>query len=245
MNTNIEKFKQLIDSSSKIVFFGGAGVSTESNIPDFRSSDGLYASNSTKLKISPEEILSYHFFKDYPSYFYEFYRDKMIYPDAEPNITHKKLVELEKTGKLLGIITQNIDGLHQKAGSTKVAELHGTATKYHCIDCNTEYDLEYILSSKEVVPVCKECGGIVRPNITLYEETLPRKDWNQAYRWVNEADLLIIGGTSLTVYPAADLIYEYQGNSIVVINKELINITHVTENDIVFKCSLGEVFSQL
>lgn len=244
----IEKLKNLIEQSNKIVFFGGAGVSTESNIPDFRSADGLYRQTNKGKEYSPEEILSAHFFKQNAKCFYDFYREKMLYPDAKPNITHKKLAELEKRGKLLGIITQNIDGLHQKAGSKNVAELHGTSLLNHCTNkrCKKEFDLEYILNyNRDSEPRCDECGSIIKPDITLYEEMLPKDAWNKAYNWINEADLLIVGGTSLSVYPAASLIYDYQGNSIVIINKDCIKLNHLTENDLVFDCSLGEVFKHL
>lgn len=237
----IEKLKQYIDESSKIVFFGGAGVSTESGIPDFRSAEGLYSEKGTKYK--PEDILSHGFFYKHTEEFYKFYRDKMLYPNVKPNITHNKLVELEKNGKLLGIITQNIDGLHQMAGSKNVAELHGTVYVNHCTRCNKEYSLDEILSM-ENIPKCT-CGGIIKPDVTLYDEQLPKEAWNNAYNWMTHADMLIVAGTSLSVYPAANLIYDFCGKHIVLINKQKISMNHLSDGDLVFECGLGEVLKYL
>ena len=203
----MEKIKEIntlrtwIENSDNIVFFGGAGVSTESNIPDFRSVDGLY---HQKYDYPPERILSHSFFLSHSEEFYRFYRDKMIYTDAEPNDAHKILAEWEKEGKVKAVITQNIDGLHQKAGSQKVLELHGTVYKNYCMRCGKKYELEWVLEQKGV-PHCN-CGGIIRPDVVLYEEGLEQKVIREAVYFIEQADILIIGGTSLTVYPAAGLI---------------------------------------
>ncbi len=227
-----------IDASDNIVFFGGAGVSTESGIPDFRSADGLY---HMKYAYPPETILSHQFFINRTVEFYEFYRDKMIYSEAKPNITHRMLMELEAKGKLKGIITQNIDGLHQKAGSNKVLELHGSVLRNYCMKCRAFYPLEYILETKDV-PVCS-CGGIIKPDVVLYEEPLDEAVVNEAVRMINRAELLIIGGTSLRVYPAAGLIDYYEGEKLVLINKS--DTSHDTRANLLISASLGEVFSNI
>lgn len=230
--------RKWIDASENIVFFGGAGVSTESGIPDFRSTDGLY---HMKYAFPPETILSHRFFINRTGEFYDFYRDKMIYSDAEPNITHRKLKELETKGKLKGIITQNIDGLHQKAGSKKVLELHGSVLRNYCMKCGTFYPMEHILEEKNV-PVC-HCGGIIKPDVVLYEEPLNEEIMDEAIRLIRRAELLIVGGTSLSVYPAAGLIDYYEGDKLVLINKSV--TAYDNQANLLISTSLGEVFSNI
>lgn len=210
----IDELRKIVDESDNIVFFGGAGVSTESGIPDFRSVDGLY--NQT-YKYPPETIISHSFYRSNPEEFYRFYKDKMIFADAKPNKAHMKLAELEQQGKLKAVITQNIDGLHQMAGSKNVIELHGSVHRNYCEKCHKFYDLEYIVKS-EGVPRCQECGGIVKPDVVLYEETLDDENMSRALDYISQADTLIIGGTSLVVYPAAGLIRYFRGRKLVVIN---------------------------
>lgn len=233
--TNIEQFLQMVKESDNIVFFGGAGVSTESGIPDFRSVDGLY---NQKYDYPPETILSHSFYIKYPEEFYRFYRDKMLCLDAEPNITHKKLAELERAGKLKAVVTQNIDGLHQKAGSEKVYELHGTIMKNYCMKCGQFYDLDYVMAS-EGVPRCEKCGGMVKPDVVLYEEGLDDTTISKSVRAIAEADVLIIGGTSLNVYPAAGFINYYHGNKLVLINKSETPYDH--EANLLIHDSIGKV----
>lgn len=215
MEEKIEEFKKMIKESNNIVFFGGAGVSTESGIPDFRSKNGLY---NQKYKYPPEEILSHTFFMTHTEEFFEFYKAKMNSLKYQPNTTHKKLAELEKEGKLKAIITQNIDGLHQKAGSKNVLELHGSVMHNYCMKCGKEYSAEYVFNSVGV-PKC-ECGGIIKPDVVLYEESLNEGTLEKAVEAIEEADVFIVGGTSLTVYPAAGLIRFYKGNKLVLINKD-------------------------
>lgn len=210
----IDELRKIVDESDNIVFFGGAGVSTESGIPDFRSVDGLY--NQT-YKYPPETIISHSFYRSNPEEFYRFYKDKMIFADAKPNKAHMKLAELEQQGKLKAVITQNIDGLHQMAGSKNVIELHGSVHRNYCEKCHKFYDLEYIVKS-EGVPRCQECGGIVKPDVVLYEEALNDENMSRALDYISQADTLIIGGTSLVVYPAAGLIRYFRGRKLVVIN---------------------------
>lgn len=209
-----EKLEKIIDESNNIVFFGGAGVSTESGIPDFRSRDGLY---NQKYKYPPEEILSHTFFMNNTEDFYNFYRDKIIKYDAKPNAAHIRLAELEKEGKLKAVVTQNIDGLHYDAGSKNVFELHGSIRRNHCMKCRKFFTLNYIKSS-EGVPRC-ECGGVIKPDVVLYEESLDDKTVEGAVSAIQKADVLIVGGTSLTVYPAAGFLLYYKGNHLVLINK--------------------------
>lgn len=216
---SIAKLKEIIEGSSNIVFFGGAGVSTESNIPDFRSANGLY-SERIKDYISPEDILSHSFFVNRTKEFYEFYKEKMVYRDAKPNDAHLALAELERIGKLKAIITQNIDGLHQKAGNDKVLELHGSIHRNHCMKCNKAFSLDLIIESKDV-PKCDICGGIIKPDVVLYEESLDLNVLNEAISFIQHAEVLIVGGTSLTVYPAAGLIRYYKGNNLILINKSV------------------------
>ncbi len=214
MEKELETLQKWVDESSAIVFFGGAGVSTESGIPDFRSVDGLY---HQEYDYPPEEILSRTFFDSRPEEFYRFYRNKMLCLDARPNAAHKKLAELERAGKLRSVITQNIDGLHQAAGSKRVWELHGSVHRNYCMRCGKSYPVEYIRDS-EGTPRC-ECGGIVKPDVVLYQESLDQNVLEGALADIREADMLIIGGTSLAVYPAASLVHYYRGNKLALINK--------------------------
>ncbi len=230
--------QSVIDEGSRIVFFGGAGVSTESGIPDFRSADGLY---SQKYKFPPEEIVSHGFFMQNTEEFYRFYRDRMIFPQAKPNAAHLKLAELERAGKLSAVITQNIDGLHTAAGSKRVIELHGSVHRNHCMKCGKAYGLDYIMGC-EGVPRC-ECGGIVKPDVVLYGENLDDNDINSAINEISHADVLIIGGTSLAVYPAAGLIRFFNGDRIVVINKSPISADK--NADLVIKESIGEALGSV
>ncbi|MCL1802684.1 MAG: NAD-dependent protein deacylase [Eubacteriaceae bacterium] len=234
----IEEFKEMALSSERIVFFGGAGVSTESGIPDYRSTGGLY---SQKYKYAPETMLSHTFFVNNPEEFYVFYKDKLLHPEAKPNITHIKLAELEGQGRLMAVVTQNVDGLHQQAGSKAVDELHGSVHRNYCMQCAKEYSLEYIVSSNGV-PVCDECGGIVRPDVVLYEEQLDSNVLSSAIEHISSADMLIIGGTSLAVYPAASLVWKFAGNKLVSINKTPIS---TPPGCLAITDSLGNVFSQL
>ncbi|MDO5590485.1 MAG: NAD-dependent protein deacylase [Lachnospiraceae bacterium] len=210
----IVKLQEMIDDSENIVFFGGAGVSTESNIPDFRSADGLYHMN---YKYTPEQIVSHSFFVRNPESFYEFYKDKMMHLDAKPNAAHKKIAQLEEAGKLGAVITQNIDGLHQMAGSKNVLELHGSIHRNHCMKCGKFYDAAYVKHS-DGIPRCT-CGGMIKPDVVLYEEGLDSEVIDKSIRAISQADMLIIGGTSLVVYPAAGFIDYFHGRHLVVINK--------------------------
>ena len=213
----IEKLAQILNDSNNIVFFGGAGVSTASNIPDFRSSNGLY-SEKLKSSFTPEQLISHTFFMRYPDEFFEFYKSKLVYPDAKPNGCHYALVELEKMGKLKAIVTQNIDGLHQLAGSKTVYELHGSVHRNYCTKCHNFYDAEYVLKSSGI-PKCEKCGGIVKPDVVLYEEGLDENTIMSSVNAIANADTLIIGGTSLVVYPAAGLIDYFKGKNLILINK--------------------------
>lgn len=240
----LDRFIQYIKESDNIVFFGGAGVSTESGIPDFRSKDGLYNQKDVQFdKFSPEYLLSNGCLLNTPKVFYEFYRQKLDTRNVQPNITHKALAYLEEIGKLSAVITQNIDGLHQKAGSKNVYEIHGTTQKNYCMRCHKEYPESYLFESSEDIPKCKEsgCRGKIRPKVTLYGEELPMEVVKGAVEAIQNADMLIIGGTSLTVYPANTYISEFHGKHLVVINKETLNVP-ITDEDIVFNDSLGEVF---
>ena len=234
----IERFKELVGNSDNIVFFGGAGVSTESGIPDFRSVDGLY---NQKYDYPPETILSHSFYLYHTEEFYRFYRDKMLALDAEQNMAHKKLAELEQKGKLKAVITQNIDGLHQKAGSKEVLELHGSVHRNYCQKCHKLYDARYILES-EGIPTC-ECGGKIKPDVVLYEEGLDTNTIEESVRAISDAQILIIGGTSLAVYPAAGLIDYFRGEALVVINKS--STPRDRNADLLIKEPIGQVFSQI
>ncbi len=237
---SIEKLREIIEASDNIVFFGGAGVSTESNIPDFRSSKGIY-SIYDNLEYPPEEILSYSFFRKHPDYFYDFYRNNLIYKDARPNDAHIALAELEKRGKLKAIITQNIDGLHQKSGSKNVLELHGSIYRNYCMKCYKEFDLDYILNS-EGVPLCDKCKGIVRPDVVMYEEALDMHVLRKSIEYIQKAEVLIVGGTSLVVYPAAGLIEYYRGNNLILINKS--KTPYDSRATLVFNDSIGKILKQ-
>lgn len=236
--SDITKLQEIIDSSERIVFFGGAGVSTESNIPDFRSVDGLY---NQKYDYPPEEILSHTFFMTHTDYFYNFYRDKMLALDAKPNPAHLKLAELERAGKLTAVITQNIDGLHQMAGSKKVYELHGSVHRNYCQRCRKFYDAEFIKNS-EGIPTC-ECGGIIKPDVVLYEEGLDSGTINGAVEAISKADCLIVAGTSLTVYPAAGFIRYFAGKHFVLINRDKTSADGSA--DLLIHDSVGKVMSQI
>ena len=238
--TNIEQFLQMVKESDNIVFFGGAGVSTESGIPDFRSVDGLY---NQKYDYPPETILSHSFYIKYPEEFYRFYRDKMLCLDAEPNITHKKLAELEAAGKVKAVVTQNIDGLHQLAGSKRVLELHGSVHRNYCRKCGKGFDAEYVRDYPGKVSLCDACGGTIKPDVVLYEEGLDQQTLEDAVFYISHADMLIIGGTSLAVYPAAGLIDYYRGNKLVLINKSTTPMD--ARADLLIQAGLGDVFGQI
>ena len=236
-NSEIETLKTWIEASDNIVFFGGAGVSTESGIPDFRSTDGLY---HQKFEYPPETILSHTFFYQHTEYFYRFYREKMLPLEAEPNAAHRALAVLERAGKLRAIVTQNIDGLHQKAGSKNVYELHGSIWRNYCTKCGKSYSAEFIRDSGGV-PHCA-CGGLIKPDVVLYEEGLDEKTIKGAVRAIAEADVLIVGGTSLTVYPAAGLIRYYGGNRLVLINRD--ETPYDGYANLIFREPIGQVLGQ-
>lgn len=233
------KLREFIQSSNNIVFFGGAGVSTESNIPDFRSSTGLYKV-SNNLKYPPEQILSHSFFMSHTKDFYDYYKNQMLFPDSKPNNAHLILAKLESFGQLKAVITQNIDGLHQAAGSKEVLELHGSVHRNHCMKCHQFYNLNYILSSAGI-PICS-CGGVVKPDVVLYEENLNEDIINKAVSYIRQSDLLIIGGTSLTVYPAAGLIQYYQGDKLVLINKS--TTQYDSRADLIISENIGETLKK-
>ena len=237
MLKEIEDLKNLINDSQNIVFFGGAGVSTESGIPDFRSQDGLY---NTQYKYPPETILSRSFFMSNPSEFYKFYRNKMVFLNAKPNPAHFALAKLEEIGKLKAIVTQNIDGLHTMAGSKNVIELHGALRRNYCMDCKEPYTLELMLEAKDI-PICR-CGGIIRPDVVLYEEALDESVIQNAVSSIINSDMLIIGGTSLMVYPAAAFIDYYKGNKLVLINMS--STPHDFKANLVIRNSIGEVLKE-
>ena len=234
----VKLLKQYVEESSSIVFFGGAGVSTESGIPDFRSVDGLY---HQEWKYPPETIISHSFYQRNPKEFYRFYKNKMIFPSAKPNPAHLALAKLEQEGKLKAVITQNIDGLHQLAGSKEVLELHGSVHRNFCTRCGKFYTLDQILAM-DGVPYC-ECGGIIKPDVVLYEEGLDQQTLKKAVSYISQADVLIIGGTSLTVYPAAGLIDYYRGKKLVLINRDVTPMD--SRADLVVSGKIGEIFSEL
>ena len=243
MDEKIVKLQQIIDSSSNIVFFGGAGVSTESGIPDFRSVDGLY---NQQWKYPPEQIISHSFFYSDTKEFYRFYREKMLPIGIEPNAAHYKLAELEKSGKLRAVITQNIDGLHQKAGSKTVYELHGSTLRNYCLECGEFYDENFIKESENApdkLPHCKKCGGLVKPDVVLYEEGLNQDLIEKSIDAISNADTLIIGGTSLVVYPAAGFVRYFRGNHLVLLNKSTTSMDSSAE--LVIHDSIGKVLSQI
>lgn len=214
----MEVLQQMIKESRNIVFFGGAGTSTESGIPDFRSAEGLY-NRADGTSYPPEQILSRSFFERHPEDFYSFYRKHMLYPNAQPNPAHTALARLEERGQLQAVITQNIDGLHQRAGSRRVLELHGSVQRNHCMNCGSFYPLSHVLDSEETVPRCLSCGGMVKPDVVLYEESLDSELLESALDYIRQADVLIVAGTSLTVQPAAGLVRYYQGEGLVLINR--------------------------
>ncbi len=232
----VEEFRKIIDQHDNIVFFGGAGVSTESGIPDFRSVDGLY---NQQYDYPPETILSHTFYLKKPEEFFRFYRNKMLFPKAKPNAAHRKLAELEASGKLKAVVTQNIDGLHQAAGSRKVLELHGSVLRNYCEKCRKFYPMSYIQETKGI-PMCEDCGGRVKPDVVLYEEGLDQGTISEAVRCISEAQVLVIGGTSLAVYPAAGLIDYFQGDKLVVIN--MAPTPRDKYADLLIQAPIGKVF---
>lgn len=236
---DVLQLQNMIDESSRIVFFGGAGVSTESNIPDFRSADGLYQQS---CKYSPEQVVSHSFFMQHTEAFYEFYKDKMMILDAKPNPAHLKLAEMEAAGKLTAVVTQNIDGLHQAAGSRKVYELHGSIMRNYCMDCGEFYDAEYVKNSDGIAH-CKKCGGIIKPDVVLYEEGLDSATIQGAIQAISEADMLIIGGTSLVVYPAASFIDYFHGKYLVLINKS--ETSRRVRASLTISAPIGKVLGQI
>jgi NAD-dependent deacetylase len=235
-----KKLRELIGKSDYIVFFGGAGVSTESNIPDFRSETGLYAAK-TKYGFSPEELLSHSFFVRHTDIFYDYYKNSMIYKDAKPNKAHLALAELERRGKLKAVITQNIDGLHQAAGSKSVLELHGSVNRNYCVNCGKFFDLDYVLA-QDGVPKCDKCGMLVKPDVVLYEESLDQDVMSAVAAHIRKADMLIVGGTSLVVYPAAGLIRYYGGDRLALINKSPTQLD--LRADLLISDSVGKVLSE-
>ena len=238
MDEKIRTLKEWIDGSDNVVFFGGAGVSTESGIPDFRSVDGLY---NQKWKYPPETILSHSFFERDPAEYYRFHRAKLVIEGVQPNRAHRRLAELEKEGKLRAVVTQNIDGLHQAAGSKKVLELHGSILRAYCSKCRRPYPAEQ-MNHGEGVPRCT-CGGVIRPDIVLYEEPLDEDVMSEAIHYIRQAEILIIGGTSLNVYPAAGLINYYRGNRLVLVNRSA--TPYDSYADLVIHANIGDVFSQI
>ncbi len=241
MKPEIEKFKKIIDESNNIVFFGGAGVSTESGIPDFRSANGIYNMDLGR-EVSPEEMISHTFYVRHTKDFYDFYKDKLIYKDAQPNACHKALAELEKQGKVKAVVTQNIDGLHQLAGSKTVFELHGSVLRNYCERCHAFYGVDKVLES-EGVPYCDKCGGRIKPDVVLYEEGLDEDVINGAVNAISRADTLIVGGTTLIVYPAAGLIRYFRGKNLVLINMTATSADNSAS--LVIRDKIGEVFSQV
>ena len=240
MSTKIEELTKILKNSNNIVFFGGAGVSTESNIPDFRSSNGRW-NEKLKINFTPEQLVSHTFFMRYPEEFFKFYKDKLIYPEAKPNAAHIALAKLEKMGKLKAIVTQNIDGLHQAAGSKNVFELHGSVLRNYCMKCHAFYDEKFILAS-EGIPTCPKCGGKVKPDVVLYEEGLDNDVITGAVRAISQTDTLIIGGTSLVVYPAAGLIDYFRGKNLVLINKSSTSADN--KANLVIHDSIGKVLGE-
>lgn len=237
--TGLETLQKWLDESRKGVFFGGAGVSTESGIPDFRSVDGLY---NQSYKYPPETIISHSLFVHDPEEFYRFYKEKMLWLDAKPNAAHKKLAQLEAVGKLAAVVTQNIDGLHQAAGSVNVLELHGSVHRNYCMKCHQSYDAAYVKAA-EGVPRCKVCGGMIKPDVVLYEEPLDGETMARAVEAIQEADLMIVGGTSLAVYPAAGLVNYYRGSRLVLINKT--PTPYDSRADLIITGKIGEIFAQI
>lgn len=236
----ISTLQRWIDASHRIVFFGGAGVSTESGIPDFRSQDGLY---HQQFDVPPEEILSHHYYMRHTADFYRFYRNKMICLTAKPNAAHQKLAELERAGKLSAVITQNIDGLHQLAGSRRVLELHGSVHRNYCTACHALYDAEWIMQQSSGVPHCPKCGAQIKPDVVLYEESLPQDVLSAAVDEIGQADLMIVGGTSLTVYPAAGLLRFFDGDHLVLMNRDATNMDN--QADLCIRQPIGQVLGAI
>jgi len=241
MNTKIEQLTQILKESKNIVFFGGAGVSTESGIPDFRSSTGLF-NEKLNMTFTPEQLVSHSFYMRYPEQFFNFYKEKLIYENARPNAGHLALAKLEEMGKLKAIVTQNIDGLHQAAGSKNVFELHGSVHRNYCTKCHSFYDLDFIIKSNGV-PTCNKCGGTVKPDVVLYEEGLDESVIKGAVNAISKADTLIIGGTSLVVYPAAGLIDYFKGNNLILINKS--STSADKKSNLVINDSIHKVLSEV
>lgn len=244
MNEDIKKLKEIIENSKKIVFFGGAGVSTESNIPDFRSEEGLYNAQQ-QYGMSPEYMLSHSYFIDNPEGFYDYYKHNLVYENAKPNKAHYALAKLEQEGKLIAVVTQNVDGLHQNAGSKTVYELHGSAARNYCMDCRKAFDMDYIMDPANCdgyVPKCDKCGGIVKPDVVLYEEALDESQIMGAVNAISQADTLIVGGTSLVVYPAAGLIRYFNGKNLVLINKSSTQYDSIA--NLVISDSIGKVLGE-
>ena len=240
MAEDMEKLIEILRDSKKIVFFGGAGVSTESGIPDFRSANGLW-SEKLNMELTPEQLVSHTYFERFPKEFFDFYRDKLVYPDAKPNGCHKALAKLEEMGKLLAIVTQNIDGLHQAAGSKTVYELHGSVLRNYCMKCHAFYDAGYVMEAAPEPPRCEACGDIVKPDVVLYEEPLDGDVMQNAADAISRADMLIIGGTSLVVYPAAGFIRYFHGKHLVVINKTETRADRSAE--LVLRTPIGETMA--
>ena len=240
MNEKIERLSQVLKESDNIVFFGGAGVSTASNIPDFRSSDGLY-SKKLNRNFTPEQAVSHTFFMHYPEEFFDFYKKNLVYPKAKPNDCHIALAKLEKMGKLKAVVTQNIDGLHQAAGSQKVYELHGSVLRNYCMKCHAFYGADYVLANHGV-PICEQCGGVIKPDVVLYEEGLDDEIVTGAIRAIAQADTLIVGGTSLIVYPAAGLIDYFKGKHLILINKSMTSADH--KADLVINEDIAKVMKE-
>lgn len=240
----INQLNEMVKTSKHIVFFGGAGVSTESGIPDFRSKDGLYNQHDVQFdSYTPEYLLSHDCVYRNSKVFFEYYRQKMDTRDIKPNITHYKLAQMEEKGKLDCVVTQNIDGLHQKAGSKTVYEIHGTTQRNYCTKCGRQVPADFIFESTDPIPLCPDCGGMIRPDVTMYGESLPDQAWDGAMRSISRADLFIIGGTSLTVYPAANLIHYFRGENLVIINRDKTPQDRYCK--LVFHENLGEVFGAI
>lgn len=235
----LSAFKDIIKNSKNAVFFGGAGVSTASGIPDFRSADGVFTANAA---LRPEEIVSERFFYGNPEKFYEFYKNKMLYPDAKPNAAHLKLAEWEKEGLLRAVVTQNIDGLHQRAGSDNVLELHGSALRNYCLNCGEFYPLEYIVNADKI-PRCEKCGGIVKPDVVLYGEQLNEEILQETFKVISECDVLIVGGTGLAVYPAASFVYAFRGQHLIVVNKSPTGAD--AQADLLFSEDIAALFASM
>ena len=240
MTEEIKKLRNILRKSDEIVFFGGAGVSTESGIPDFRSADGLW-NEKLKIELTPEQLVSHTYYEKYPKEFFDYYREKLVYPEAKPNGCHIALAKLEAAGKLLAVVTQNIDGLHQAAGSKAVYELHGSVHRNYCEKCRAFYDAEYVIKAAPNPPRCEKCGGAVKPDVVLYEETLDGYTVEKAIDAISRADVLIIGGTSLVVYPAAGFVRYFHGRHLVVINKSETRADQ--EAELVLRTPIGETMS--